>query len=61
MKKSLVLPAIAATLAAPAFAQSSVTIYGRLNVSVESFKFDGASKRDWKEVDNSSRIGFAGE
>ena len=61
MKKSLVLTAIAATLAAPAFAQSSVTIYGRLNVSVESFKFDGASKRDWQEVDNSSRIGFAGE
>jgi predicted porin len=22
---------------------------------------DGASKRDWQEVDNSSRIGFAGE
>jgi predicted porin len=38
MKKSLVLTAIAATLAAPAFAQSSVTIYGRLNVSIESYK-----------------------
>jgi predicted porin len=61
MKKSLVLTAIAATLAAPAFAQSSVTIYGRLNVSIESYKVDGASKRDWQEVDNSSRIGFAGE
>ncbi|WP_374430894.1 porin [Ideonella dechloratans] len=61
MKKSLVLTAIAATLAAPAFAQSSVTIYGRLNLSVESTKIDGAGKRDWQEVDNSSRIGFAGE
>lgn len=61
MKKSLVLTAIAATLAAPAFAQSSVTIYGRLNLSVESTKVDGTSKRDWQEVDNSSRIGFAGE
>lgn len=61
MKKSLVLTAIAATLAAPAFAQSSVTIYGRLNLSVESTKVGDASKRDWQEVDNSSRIGFAGE
>ncbi len=61
MKKSLVLTAIAATLAAPAFAQSSVTIYGRLNLSVESSKAGDASKRDWQEVDNSSRIGFAGE
>ena len=61
MKKSLVLTAIAATLAAPAFAQSSVTIYGRLNLSVESTKIDGAGKRDWQEKDNSSRIGFSGE
>ena len=61
MKKSLVLTAIAATLAAPAFAQSSVTIYGRLNVSMESYKAGSASKRDWQQQDNSSRIGFAGE
>ncbi|WP_022983045.1 porin [Ideonella sp. B508-1] len=61
MKKSLVLTAIAATLAAPAFAQSSVTIYGRLNLSLESVKVDGASKRDNRVVDNSSRIGFSGQ
>jgi predicted porin len=60
MKKYLVLTAIAATLAAPAFAQSSVTIYGRLNLSVESTKLNGED-RDWVEKDNSSRIGFMGE
>ncbi|MFZ2988141.1 porin [Ideonella sp.] len=59
MKKSLVLTAIAATLAAPAFAQSSVTIYGRLNVGAESQKIgDGDAKG--AIVDNASRIGFKG-
>lgn len=61
MKKSLVLTAIAATLAAPAFAQSSVTIYGRLNLSLESMKAAGADKRDNQVFDNSSRIGFSGQ
>jgi len=61
MKKSLVLTAIAATLAAPAaFAQSSVTIYGRLNVTAEGQKI-GDSDRDNVIQDNASRIGFKGE
>ena len=58
MKKSLVLTAIAATLAAPAFAQSSVTIYGRLNESVEATK--AGSVKNKQVVDNASRIGFKG-
>jgi predicted porin len=58
MKKSLVLAAVAATLAAPAFAQSSVTIYGRLNLSVEHQKTGDVSNN--AVVDNASRIGFKG-
>jgi len=58
MKKTLVLSAIAATLAAPAFAQSSVTVYGRLNVTVESQKVDGVTNKG--VFDNASRIGFKG-
>ncbi|GAA0767424.1 porin [Ideonella azotifigens] len=61
MKKSLVLTAIAATLAAPAaFAQSSVTIYGRLNVAAESQKI-GDGDRNNVIQDYNSRIGFKGE
>lgn len=58
MKKLLVLSAIAASVAAPAFAQSSVTIYGRVNVSVEKQKTGDVS--DSTLVDNASRIGFKG-
>ena len=38
MKKIALVAALAA-VAAPAFAQSSVTLWGRLNTSVESQKF----------------------
>lgn len=58
MKKTFVLTALAATLAAPAFAQSSVTIYGRLNVTAERSKVDGVSSTDLN--DNASRLGFKG-
>lgn len=58
MKKLLVLSAIAATVAAPAFAQSSVTAYGRLNVSIERQKTGGDT--DTGVFDNSSRLGFKG-
>ena len=61
--KSLSLAPIAALLcaaaAAPAFAQSSVTIYGRLNETVENQKV-GSGSAVWKLVNNSSRIGFKG-
>jgi len=59
MKKSLVLAALAATVAAPAFAQSSVTVYGRLNVTVERSKVYGEDKT-YDVNDNGSRIGFKG-
>jgi predicted porin len=58
MKKALVLSAIAATLAAPAFAQSSVTLYGRLNLGIESQKIGNTT--DKGVFDNASRFGFKG-
>src|SRR4051812_1346092 len=61
--KSLTLAPVAAALlcavAAPAFAQSSVTIYGRLNESVENQKA-GTGSSVWRLVNDSSRIGFKG-
>ena len=61
--KSLTLAPIAALLcaaaAAPAFAQSSVTIYGRLNETIENQKV-GTGSAKWVEQNNSSRIGFKG-
>jgi predicted porin len=58
--RMLALAASLATLAcAPAFAQSSVTIYGRLNLTVESVKV-GDEDRQGEVRDNSSRIGFKG-
>lgn len=58
MKKALIISAIAATVAAPAFAQSSVTIYGRLNLAVESQKVGTVTNKG--VYDNASRIGFKG-
>ena len=58
MKKTLVLTALAAACAAPAFAQSSVTVYGRLNVTVESRKI--GDDTDKGVFNNASRIGFKG-
>jgi len=58
MKKIALVAAIAA-FAAPAFAQSSVTLYGRLNTTVESQKV-GNQERKEVVANNSSRIGFKG-
>ena len=58
MKKALVLSVLAAACAAPAFAQSSVTAYGRLNLTLESRKVDGV--KDKGVFNNASRIGFKG-
>ena len=58
MKKALIISAIAATVAAPAFAQSSVTIYGRLNLSLESQK--AGNVKNTTVQNSSSRIGFKG-
>ena len=50
---------VAAAVAAPAFAQSSVTLYGRLNTTVENQKVNNQARK-WVVQNNSSRIGFKG-
>lgn len=59
MKKIALVAALAAASAAPAFAQSSVTLWGRLNTSVESQKF-GSADRKVVMQNNSSRLGLRG-
>ena len=51
MKKQFALGLVAAVCASGAFAQSSVTVYGRLNVTVESVKIgDGDRTGEIKQV-----------
>ena len=59
MNKQIALGLLAAVAASGAFAQSSVTVYGRLNVTVESVK-NGDDDRVNEVRNNSSRIGFKG-
>lgn len=59
MNRSLILAALATLASTTAVAQSSVTIYGRLNTSVERIKPEGGESR-WEVRNNSSRIGFKG-
>lgn len=58
MKRSLIVAAVATVAAGTSFAQSSVTIYGRLNDSVERQKSGDATKTVLQN--NASRIGFKG-
>ena len=58
MKKTLIAAAVLATAGSAAFAQSSVTIYGRLNLTVERQKLLGDN--NWVMQNSSSRIGFKG-
>jgi predicted porin len=58
MKRSLLIAALSTVAAGSALAQSSVTIYGRLNETVERIK-DG-SDSSTQVVNNASRIGFKG-
>lgn len=58
MKKIALVAALAA-VAAPAFAQSSVTLWGRINTTVESQKV-GSQDRKVVVQNNSSRLGFKG-
>lgn len=53
------LALVAAAVAAPAFAQSSVTLYGRLNTTVETQKENGGARK-WVVANNASRLGFKG-
>jgi predicted porin len=58
MNKSLIVAAVAALAAGGALAQSSVTIYGRLNVTAE--RQDAAGSKTYQLVNNASRLGFKG-
>ncbi|KPF46660.1 porin [beta proteobacterium AAP121] len=58
MKKTLIVAAVSALAAGSALAQSSVTIYGRLNVTAESL--DRAGSKTKELVNNASRLGFKG-
>ena len=58
MKKIALVAALAA-VAAPAFAQSSVTLWGRLNTTVENQKI-GSQDRKTVLQNNGSRLGFRG-
>ena len=58
MKQTLIVAAVALLAAGSAAAQSSVTIYGRLNVTAEALKVNGVSTKQL--VNNASRLGFRG-
>jgi predicted porin len=58
MKRTLLVASLALLSAGSAFAQSNVTIYGRLNVTVERQKLGNAT--DTKVDNAASRIGFRG-
>src|SRR6478672_7272406 len=62
MKKSVIAVAVSVTLAAPSFAQSSVTIYGKVDVGlvVDSGSSAGKSVRISSGVSGGSRLGFKG-
>jgi predicted porin len=59
MMKKIALVAALAAVSASAFAQSSVTLYGRINTTVESQKA-GTADRKVVVANNSSRFGFKG-
>jgi predicted porin len=57
MKRTLLVASLA-LLSASAFAQSTVSVYGRVNVTAEREKTNGVSSTNLN--DNASRIGFRG-
>jgi predicted porin len=58
MNKTLIVAAVSALAAGGALAQSSVTVYGRVNLTVEQTEL--ADKKIVKVENNASRIGFKG-
>ena len=58
MKRSIFLAAVATLAAGSALAQSSVTVYGRLNVTAE--RFTAQRQTSYVLNNNASRIGFKG-
>ncbi len=63
MQKKLIALAVAGLVAAPAFAQSNVTIFGIVDVAIESGKYSDAAGNLTRMVNganNTNRIGFRG-
>ncbi|WP_341890275.1 porin [Variovorax sp. YR752] len=60
MKRSLILAAVATLTSGAALAQSSVTVYGRLNTSLERQKNITSADNVWVLQNNGSRLGFKG-
>ncbi len=58
MKRTVLATTLFLTAASAAWAQSSVTLYGRFNVTAESIDANG--KKTKELVDNASRLGFKG-
>jgi len=58
MQVKLIALAVAAVIAAPAFAQSNVVVYGRVSESYSTFNHDSNGLREGQE--SSSRLGFKG-
>jgi predicted porin len=59
MNKTLIAAAVLATVGSSAWAQSSVQVYGRLNLTIERQKAGGGDN-NWVMQNSSSRIGFKG-
>jgi predicted porin len=59
MQRSLIALAALATLGTSAFAQSTVTIYGRANVTIERQKVRNGPN-NWVQQNNASRFGLKG-
>lgn len=59
MQRSLIIAAALASLGSSAFAQATVNLYGRLNLTIERQKV-GTANNDWKMVNSSSRFGLRG-
>ena len=58
MQRSLIIAAALASLGTSAFAQSTVNLYGRINLTVERQKVGNTN--DWKLQNSSSRFGLKG-
>jgi predicted porin len=61
MKRIALAAALAAAFTGSAFAQSSVSLYGRINTTVEARKFDSVGEEVYGMFNNASRWGLRGQ
>jgi len=59
MQRSLIIAAALASIGASSFAQSTVNLYGRVNVTIERQKV-GSGDHNWVMQNNASRFGLRG-